>query len=595
MKKRFPFSLLLLVLLIGCVRDHFMKNTGGSSHIRQDVQLAAVPRPIKNMYYEDRFPDIYLIMKPYTLGISRSKYQKILSGENPPTPASHGSTWRYDTDVPIYFYGKGIKEGYLAEKANLIDIAPTLAYLTGTQVPAAATGQIIYDILKPSTAWWGRDDFPRAVVLISLDQCRKDYFSRYADAWSFTKNEIIKKGSSFTTGRLSYAKSATCVSHSVVGTGAIPSRTGILGNIIYDSTSDTFTLAIDDGATGNMSPKNLLVPTLADELDQNYNNRSVVISMSAYGRAAIGIAGHGAWLTGGDKDIVLSLNRFSGLPYTNTNYYTLPSYLKIANNRAVKIDKWLRANYKRPDGTDFDIINGRWTETTAIVDYSPWAVDTTHKRIIAAKAKFSWGESFTFDHPMVNSNEPYPGDRQTSDGNESTSSYFDETAYTPFYDLWVQDLLLMTMKRESVGKDGVPDFVFYHQKIFDKVGHRYGVNSSELYNYMHYADYSIEKLKTWLDREVGADNYVMVIFADHGANNVMCGGQWVVREERNAAIEDEFGEGVIKSFVADDQLWLSKDVLSARGKTVKDVAEWMKKNFNWLKTAYTKEEVRKSL
>ena len=39
---------------------------------------------------------------------------------------------------------------------------------------------------------------------------------------------------------------------------------------------------------------NLLTPTLADVMDPALDNRPIIISMSPYGRAALGMAGHGA-------------------------------------------------------------------------------------------------------------------------------------------------------------------------------------------------------------------------------------------------------------------------------------------------------------
>jgi len=100
----------------------------------------SVHSAIKNMYNPSRFPDIYLLTQPHCLFTKRSEYDKISKGEKPETVASHGSPWNYDTDVPIIFFGKGIKQGYLGGEAHLIDITPTLAYLRSTPFSSQRAG-----------------------------------------------------------------------------------------------------------------------------------------------------------------------------------------------------------------------------------------------------------------------------------------------------------------------------------------------------------------------------------------------------------------------------------------------------------------------
>jgi arylsulfatase A-like enzyme len=60
-----------------------------------------------------------------------------------------GSLYRYDTDVPLIFYGAGFRPGRQSEDVEAIDIAPTLAALLGMPVPAAATGSVLSQVLAP--------------------------------------------------------------------------------------------------------------------------------------------------------------------------------------------------------------------------------------------------------------------------------------------------------------------------------------------------------------------------------------------------------------------------------------------------------------
>lgn len=66
---------------------------------------------------------------------------------NASTGTTHGSGFKYDTNVPIVFYGWGIKPGQSANYATVTDIAPTLAMLLKTRLPNGATGEPILEVL----------------------------------------------------------------------------------------------------------------------------------------------------------------------------------------------------------------------------------------------------------------------------------------------------------------------------------------------------------------------------------------------------------------------------------------------------------------
>ena len=66
---------------------------------------------------------------------------------NASTGTTHGSGFKYDTHVPIVFYGWGIKPGQSARYAAISDIAPTLAMLLKTRIPNGASGEPILEVL----------------------------------------------------------------------------------------------------------------------------------------------------------------------------------------------------------------------------------------------------------------------------------------------------------------------------------------------------------------------------------------------------------------------------------------------------------------
>ncbi len=61
---------------------------------------------------------------------------------------THGSPYRYDTHVPILFYGAGIPKGSSVRYHTITDIAPTLSALLNIKFPSGSTGQPIGEIFE---------------------------------------------------------------------------------------------------------------------------------------------------------------------------------------------------------------------------------------------------------------------------------------------------------------------------------------------------------------------------------------------------------------------------------------------------------------
>ncbi|MCB0769026.1 MAG: alkaline phosphatase family protein [Flavobacteriales bacterium] len=62
--------------------------------------------------------------------------------------ADHGSTWTYDTHVPLLFFGEGVRPGEVLRRVAITDIAPTLAMILGCALPDAAIGVAIPEVLR---------------------------------------------------------------------------------------------------------------------------------------------------------------------------------------------------------------------------------------------------------------------------------------------------------------------------------------------------------------------------------------------------------------------------------------------------------------
>ncbi len=109
---------------------------------RSDVESRHLPfgmheRQIGKTYYRGRSGEVIAIPKPFYVNTAKKE-------------ANHMTGYSYDRMVPIVLSGFGIKPGLYAEKAEVVDIAPTISFLLGTVPPALSEGKVLSQILKSS-------------------------------------------------------------------------------------------------------------------------------------------------------------------------------------------------------------------------------------------------------------------------------------------------------------------------------------------------------------------------------------------------------------------------------------------------------------
>ncbi|PWH83443.1 alkaline phosphatase [Algibacter marinivivus] len=90
---------------------------------------------LQNGFNQKRSGDIILVNDPAYISYSK-------------TGTTHGSGLKYDTHVPLLFFGKGIKKGETYIKTVIPDIAPTMSALLGISFPNGATGEPLEFVLE---------------------------------------------------------------------------------------------------------------------------------------------------------------------------------------------------------------------------------------------------------------------------------------------------------------------------------------------------------------------------------------------------------------------------------------------------------------
>lgn len=114
----------------------------GVSHVftSTDYQNRTLPpgmheRQILKTYFPGRSGNLVVIPLPYYM----SNYATV----------THQTGYNYDRVVPLIFSGFHIKKGVRSEKAEIIDIAPTLSFLTGTVAPSMSEGRVLSEAIIP--------------------------------------------------------------------------------------------------------------------------------------------------------------------------------------------------------------------------------------------------------------------------------------------------------------------------------------------------------------------------------------------------------------------------------------------------------------
>src|SRR6201990_1173833 len=118
---------------------------------------------------------------------------------------------------------------------------------------------------------------PKLVVGIVIDQMRWDYLYRYYDRFDANGGfkKLITQGFSCDNTFIPYVPTITACGHSSIFSGSVPALTGISGNTWWDKdqkrtvycTEDKTVNTVGSASTlGKMSPRNLLVTTVCDEL-----------------------------------------------------------------------------------------------------------------------------------------------------------------------------------------------------------------------------------------------------------------------------------------------------------------------------------------
>ena len=385
---------------------------------------------------------------------------------------------------------------------------------------------------------------PKLVVGIVVDQMRWDYLYRYYDRYAVDGGikRLLGNGFSCSNTLIPYAPTITACGHTSIYTGSVPAITGITGNewwdydygqISYCTGDDNVKTVGGTTSEGQMSPHNLLVTTIGDELHFATNFRSKVIGIALKDRAAILPAGHSA----------------------DAAYW-------------------------------YEETTGNWISSSYYIKELPrWVQDLNAKKMVDQYFNLDWNtlypiNTYVQSAPDEEVYEYRPFGREAK-GFPYNLKQFAGTNYkllpvTPYGTSYTLDMAKAAVTGEQLGTDSITDLLAISLSTPDYIGHTFGPNSVEAEDDFLRLDKDLGAFFSFLDDKVGKGEYLVFFTADHGGAHV----PQFLRQHKvptgnadgnayeaalNKLLKDKFGKDKLVTGIMNYQVYLDHAAIKAAG------------------------------
>lgn len=337
---------------------------------------------------------------------------------------------------------------------------------------------------------------PRLAVVIAIDQCRADYLERF-QPWFVAGgfNRLLAGGAVYTDAHHRHAMTATAPGHSTLLTGVHANVHGVIANDWFDLAAGRMVSSVEDpaaplvgaaatavrmpGGAGDTdltaSPSRLLAATVGDQLKLRYGAEGRVIGLANKDRGGI-------FLSGRLADAVYWFHE--GRVVTSRYYReALPAWVEAFN-----ATNPINSRY----GQTWDRLLPREIyEQVQGVDDAP-----------GEQARHGLGTTFP---------------RKVDGGRPALDAEFHNAYRLDPHGLEVLGHLAQrAIAAEQLGRHAAPDLLCLAFSQFDYCGHSFGPDSHEIMDSVLRLDRVLAELFTFLDAEVGAGGWTVVLTSDHG-------------------------------------------------------------------------------
>jgi predicted AlkP superfamily pyrophosphatase or phosphodiesterase len=331
------------------------------------------------------------------------------------------------------------------------------------------------------------DGAPGLVVVLVVDQMRRDYIDDYGGPWKGGLRRLLDEGAWFTKASYPYLATLTCPGHATIATGTLPSTHGIISNQWWDRGSQQLISCTTDStskevpyanraANGGGSGRLLAVPTLASVLADAKPVAGQVVSLSLKRASAAMLAG-----IKGNPVIWRQGDGWS----TSTTYAS------------------------EPDKTVMKFITGNPIER----DFgAAW-------KLAGKKEEYKYEDKAGGERPSIEWTAEFPHLLQPRSG-KPTTFFYEAWEESPFADAYIGRLAAAVIDGLKLGKGPATDYLAISFSTLDIVGHDFGPRSYEVQDVLRRLDETIGTLLTQLDKKVGRDRYALALSADHGVATI---------------------------------------------------------------------------
>ena len=383
---------------------------------------------------------------------------------------------------------------------------------------------------------------PKLVVGIVVDQMRWDYLYRYQKRYTDGGfKRLLGEGFSCENTMIPYVPSVTAIGHTCIYTGSVPSIHGIAGNNfvkdgkkVYCTDDDSVKPVDTTSVAALMSPRNLWVSTIGDEMKIASNGRAKVVGVALKDRASILPAGH-------NPNGAFWFDDQTGCFITSSYYMDhLPKWVEAFN------DKRLPEQY----------LSQKWN---TLYPKNTYTESTTDENEYENGIREGVKATLPLNLPELYKKYGYGIIRNTPFGNSLTL-----------------DMAKAAIDGEQLGADDETDLLTVSCSSTDYIGHQVGTHAIETEDTYLRLDKAIADFLAYLDSKVGKGNYLVFLSADHGAMNNAAflqdrripAGSWdasATAKKLNHVLAKEYPEaGDIVKTVMNYQVFFNRDVIKSK-------------------------------
>ncbi|MCH1402201.1 MAG: alkaline phosphatase family protein [Schleiferiaceae bacterium] len=357
---------------------------------------------------------------------------------------------------------------------------------------------------------------PKLVVQVVVDQMRAEYLQRFDHQFAPDGGfrMLIDSGFSYSNTHYNYIPTYTGPGHASISTGTTPKYHGVVANDWWDNRTASEVYCAQDmdmkpvgtvESSSKRSPKNLRSLTFSDGIKLYTNNQGKSFGVSVKDRGAIFPAGHMAdgayWLDG-------------AMHFVTSTYYTneLPEYLQDFNSKELAMKQMRRG----------------------------WRLELSPR-----KYELSLEDENPFEPKLNNETSSFPYDLEKMVEQRGLGILKN----TPIGNEMVLEMALLLLKEEDLGSDEFTDFLGVSFSSPDYAGHTWGVRSREVHDMYLKLDAQLGQLIKVLDKEVGRDQYIIYLTADHGASenpNHLRNFGYDVRNYANADVVAMLNDAIVE-------------------------------------------------